>query len=237
MYRFAGKMNRLNKSPIQLAGLILVLLISACVSQPQIKLNTQNHKMVDFSGSWELDYGLSDNLEEQFYFQQLLARSEYNRRADSSRGRPVIGSGSRGNLRALFGLGQFTDSISRTLVLEIKQSEEEIEITREDDFPLTCGFYGGSAQPIEQAIGSELCGWDEHQLVFSMILPDGVNIRHRLTLSPEGEKLNVATTVRSRRSNKPFTLNRVYERFDTVEEEFECKQTLANGKSCRRISQ
>jgi hypothetical protein len=216
------------------------LLLAGCVKSHHIALESESHPQVDFTGSWQLDYRLSEDLYEKIETLQRIAISNAQSRAvpvPGSRG-PVIMVNQRpvNTIRAIFSLGQMADLMSRTTVLEIDQNSEQIEISRKDEFPLTCSFYGGTAVPIADALGTELCGWDYHQLIFRIDLPDGFIIHHRITLAPEGDKLNIATTVRSRNLPQPFTLNRVYQKFVPLPSEFECETTVSKGKSCRRAS-
>jgi len=230
-----------HKSCCGSASIVAVLLLGSCFNVQRASLESEPHPQVDFSGSWQLDYRLSEDLYAKIETLQRIAISNAQSAAASAsvghRGPAItVNNYPVNNVRAIVSLGQMADVISRTTVLEIEQSGEEIEITRKDDFPLTCSFYGGSAVPIEDALGAELCGWDYHQLVFRIDLPDGFRIHHRLTLAPEGDKLNIATTVQSRSLPQPFTLNRVYQRFVPLPSEFECETTVSKGKSCRRVS-
>ncbi len=223
--------------------LALILVLPAACTTMQHELESESHTQVDFTGSWQLDYRLSEDLYEKIEILQRIAISNAQRRAPpipgSARGRgPVFMVNNRpvNNINAIIGLGQMAEIISRTTVLEIDQNGGGIEILRKDDFPLTCSFYGGMAVPIADALGTELCGWDYHQLIFRIDLPDGFIIHHRITLAPAGDKLNIATTVQSRNLQQPFTLNRVYQRFVPLPSEFECETTVSKGKSCRKVS-
>jgi hypothetical protein len=220
--------------------LVVAWVLCACIAPPT--LEGEGNSRVDFSGHWELDYQLSEDLREKIRLLHLMARSEAEKRASG----PMMGQNNwpgpvvRGGTRpvtttaGIVGLGQLAEMISRTTQLDIEQSESRIEVNRKDDFSLTCGFYGGPARPNEDVLGSELCGWESHQMVFIIDLPNGLLVKHRLTLSPDRLRLNIATTVRSDGISNPFTLNRVYKRFQPVPEEYECEFTLQNGKVCRR---
>ena len=216
-----------------------VLLLAACAKAPRL-LDSVSHEQVDFSGSWELDYQASDDLYEKIEMLQRMAAYRAQRMPPPQMGRrgPVIMVNSRpvNSVSSIIGLGQMAELISKTTLLEIEQTNSAIEISRKDDFPLSCSFHGGAAVPIEDALGTELCGWDYHQLIFQIDLPDGFLIQHRITMAPAGDKLNIATTVQSRDLPEPFTLNRVYQRFTPLPSEFECETTVSKGKSCRRVS-
>lgn len=179
----------------------------------------------DFSGHWELNYQLSDRVMENANLLRLIAAAQARRQSGRIE-RPVL-------LLPALELIELADDISQSTVLEIEQDSAHIEIKREDEFPLTC-FFDGQWETLSDPFGSEVCGWDRHQLVFAFRLPDSLNVMQRLTLGPDGERLNVATTVRGRRASQSFTLNRVYTRFEPLDDEFECRYTLTRGKSCRR---
>ncbi len=85
---------------------------------------------------------------------------------------------------------------------------------------------------VETPFGTELCGWDGHQLIFHVSLPDGLTVRHRMTVAPDRQQLHVATTVTSTAAPAPFTLNRVYQRFEPLPSEYDCEYTLSKKKTC-----
>ncbi len=133
---------------------------------------------------------------------------------------------------SIMGLARMADMITQAQLLEIKQSEEKIAVKREGNFALTCEFHPGQFHSVETPLGTEICGWDSHQLVFRILLPEGLSIQHRMTLGPEGERLNIATTVVSDQVAYPFTLDRVYNRFTPGSQGYTCKQTLSKGMVC-----
>ena len=136
---------------------------------------------------------------------------------------------------AIVSLARLADFITTSQVIEIEQSETDILVEREDSFALSCSFHDDTPEVVTDELGSELCGWDAHQLIFVVALPEGTRINHRLTMASDGKQLHIATTV-SRGSKKSFTLNRVYYRFDPLPPEFECEYTLSRGNVCSRAS-
>jgi hypothetical protein len=218
---------------IALAGL------QACGGAPVKPLAGSNMTGADFAGSWELDLAQSDNI--QLELDQLVRelRREAERRAQArgdTRGGPVIyGAGLDG--ASIIGLAQMAEYITRSQLLEIDQSSHDIYIKREENFALTCEFHGTGSHTVKNALGQEMCGWDRHQLVFWVLLPEGLRINHRLSLGPDGERLNIATTVYSDQVAYPFTLNRVYHRFDPEADGISCEVTLTRGKVCTTESQ
>ena len=68
--------------------------------------------------------------------------------------------------------------ITQAQLLEITQDAHDIKVKREGDFALTCEFYPGQFHTEETPLGSEVCGWNAHQLVFRLLLPEGLAIQH-----------------------------------------------------------
>jgi hypothetical protein len=205
---------------------LLVSLLGAC--SREIQLSGDTPAKVDFSGSWELNYQLSESIRESAELLRLMAIVEARRASGRmDQGWPVLPS---------FELVELADSISQVTVLEIEQDPEQIEVKRGEEFPLTCTFGNPGPDATEDDLGTEVCGWYDHQLVFWFRLPDNLSITQELTLGPGGNRLNIATTVRTPGAGQTFTLNRVYTRFVPLADEFECEYTLARGKSCRRAT-
>ncbi len=220
---------------------MLALLIAGCASTSVEKkrpLQRENLKAVNFSGSWEMDYSLSDSAQEKL---DVLARDltrQAQRRAQSEgRRRPSGGEVMRNSAgpnssSSVLGLVRITDLITQSPLLEIDQDRYKISVEREEDFSWTCEFYPGEMHMVETPFGTELCGWNGHQLVFELRLPEGLSIQHIITMGAAGQKLLVATTVVSSQVSFPFSLNRVYNRFERGESGFECQETLTRGRVC-----
>jgi hypothetical protein len=122
--------------------------------------------------------------------------------------------------------------ITRSSLLEIEQADQWIRVKREETFALSCEFHPGQLHSVETPFGTEVCGWEAHQLVFRILLPEGLSIQHVMTLGPQGQRLNIATTVVSDQVSYPFTLNRVFNRFVPGSRGYRCKQTLSRGRVC-----
>ncbi|MFO7553228.1 MAG: hypothetical protein R6W80_17625 [Haliea sp.] len=217
---------------------LLVLLLAACASQEQ-RQPVASRTGVDFSGSWSLDYGQSDNIQVRLNGLVRELQREAERRAQaagSERRGPgaalMVGGSSTDSGASIIGLAQMADLVTKSQLLDIEQNSRQIRVRREGDFALDCDFHDGRPTVVETPLGSEFCGWDGHQLLFVLALPEGLSIRHRLTLGPAGQMLNIATTVSSDRVSYPFTLNRVYRRMDPEAHGFSCEQTLTRGKVC-----
>ena len=229
---------------LPVAAFIVVALCvvqSACSTPPAKQkpvLQGGNTKAVDFSGSWELDYGQSDNTQERLDSVVRELNREAERRAKGNmRQGPVGGgiviSGANANSRSsILGLVRMADMITQSSLLEIEQNPHKIRVKREADSDLTCEFYGGNLRTVETPFGTEVCGWKGHQLVFSLLLPGGLSIQHVMTRGANGQKLNIATTVVTDQVSFPFTLNRVYNRFVPGDSGYHCEMTLTRGRVC-----
>ena len=223
---------------LRFSTVLLLVSLVACGTTPSREA-TASRAGVDFGGQWSLDYGMSDNLQVSLNVLVRELQRQADRRAQAAgsdtraatAGVLLGGSGSDSG-SAIIGLAQMADLVSRSPLLDISQDLQGIRVRREDDFALDCDFHDGRPQAVETPLGRELCAWDGHQLVFVLSLPDGLGIRHRLTLGPDGQFLNIASTVSSDRVSQPFTLNRVYRRIEPGAQGFTCQQTLTRGTVC-----
>ncbi len=196
---------------------------------------------MNFSGSWELDYSQSDNSQQELDSVVRELDREAQRRAQGGiqqglvSGVSMSGAGVNSG-SSILGLARLADLITQSPLLEIAQDTHKILIKREEDFALSCEFYAGEYHRVETPFGTEACGWNAHQLVFKLLLPDGLSIQHVMTLGAAGQKLNIATTVVSDQVSFPFTLNRVYNRFQPGDGGIKCQETLTRGRVCTTAS-
>ena len=190
---------------------------------------------VDFSGSWEMDYGHSDNVDDRLrsIYAELQRAAERRARNQGSDSRSrSMGSYEGQSMTSIVALARMADYITTSQILNVEQSDIDILVEREDNFALSCTFVDDTPEPVIDELGSELCGWDAHQLVFLISMPDGLRVNHRMSLAPDGQKLHIATTVSNKSNTSPFVLNRVYYRFDAMQPDYECKYTLSKGNVC-----
>lgn len=189
-----------------------------------------NPYAIDFSGSWEMDYQLSDHASEKTRQLYNQAQSAARRAAERARN-----SGQRldpqiYNIGSIVGLGRLAEIIAQATVLTIKQNQEHVVIERNDDFSLVCDFTQLGVR--EGPMGQEGCYWNKDQLLFRIALPDGLNILHRLSLAADRSLINVATTVKIDGIRYPFTLNRVYRPFEPGAGQYQCEYTIADQTTC-----
>lgn len=210
------------------------LLLAACSGQPQIpspasQQNFADGMPADLSGSWERDYSRGDDIEGVLN-SMIRQMSRPVPEIGSRSGRPMPAP--TASIGKVVALAQLAEVITRPDVLTISQDDHEIRIARDDDFTLLCEFYDGYARPTESDYGSEVCAWHGQQLVSHLILPDGLLVSHRFTLSTDGNSLQVSTTVASNSSRTPFTVNRVFVKFEPPQSDFNCVETLSMKRVC-----
>lgn len=227
-------MNNTRTRSAPVAPLLAALMLSACAPAPVVNddmRRIQGPLPANFAGSWERDYSRGEDINGALraaWYQ--LARTL----PDQSYGRsgPVAQGPSQRDYASLMALARLAEAITRSDVLEIYQDEYEIRVEREDDFALLCSFFNGQAKPTESDFGMELCGWDGANLVSNMALPDGLQITHRFTVSANRNNLRVITTVASKHSRVPFTLERFYRRYERPTSNFNCIETLTMKRVC-----
>ncbi len=213
----------------------LFIVLTGCASSTDTPLKAENQERVDFSGHWELDYGQSDNIQARLNALVRELRRQMERQSQGNverRGAISVGGAGTNSAPSVVGLAQMADLVTQSQLLEILQSSNDIRVKREGNFALTCEFYSGESQVIENPLGTEICGWSGHQLVFRIYLPEGLSIQHVMSMGPSGERMGIATTVVSDRVSQPFTLNRVYNRYEPGQAGYVCEQTLTRGRVC-----
>jgi hypothetical protein len=220
---------------LSLALVAVTLTLSACGTEPELPAGAgRTNGSVDFSGDWEVDYSQSDNIRDRYdmMIRELQRQAERRARGGVAQSNGSASLGAVGSGESLYALARMAELITDVQLLDIEQDEIEVSVKREGSFALQCEFHAGQLHRVETPLGSELCGWDGHQLVFHVALPEGLRIIHRFTLGPEGQRLNIATTVRSQQVSYPFTINRVFNRYDPESSGIRCKQTLSRGRVC-----
>jgi len=216
--------------------LVLGLLVAACSQQPALDFTARSYQgamPADLSGSWERDYSRGDDVNGVLagLFQQLNRKAAQRIPSDPRMGTAQATLSQR-EASSLVALARLAELITRPDILTISQNSYEISIARKDDFSMLCEFYDGVAKGTTSDYGAEVCGWDGDQLVSHLILPDGLIVIHRFTLSPNKKNMRVTTTVSSSTARVPFTLNRFYMRFEPPSSEFNCIETLSMKRVC-----
>lgn len=217
-----------------------VLCLAGCGSAPQPRsVPNQPPTEVDFSGFWELDYGQSDNIQAKLDSLVRDLRKQSAQRASAAgvyqqpgAGVIISGPGGTNSGTSIVGLAQMADLVTQSQLLEIEQDSHDIKVKREEDYALTCEFFPGQYHTVETPLGKEICGWDGHQLIFKTLFPEGLTIQQVLTMGADRRRLNIATTVISDRVTSPFTVNRVYNRYQPQDDGYSCTMTISRGRVC-----
>jgi hypothetical protein len=212
---------------------IFLLLVACAPARPVIDeqmMKLDGAMPADLSGSWERDYSRGDDvnqvLRDIYYYMSRTAEE----RAYTTRPGPVRPSSK--DFEAITALARLAELITRPQVLTISQTDQEITVDRKDDFSLLCAFYDGIAKGTASDYGTEICGWDGDQLVSHLLLPDGLQVTHRFTVSGDRQQLRVVTTVSSSTARMPVTLSRFYKKFERLPPDFNCIETLSMKRVC-----
>jgi hypothetical protein len=236
----------LNKLPFSLSLTKKSVIIGFCLAfagcatkdQP-ITTENQSRAPVDFSGSWELDYELSENPNDKLRYLYEITRSQIEQQMAARRdqvrngGQPtgMASTAAINSLQGVIGLGRLAEKIAKSTVVTIEQSAEDIVVERGEDFALTCDFL--AEYQTQSVLGKEYCGWQNNQLIFQVALPEGLTVTHRLVMAENGKRLNVATTVSSSEIGQAFSLNRVFMPFEPGQGMYDCEYTLAKKRVCK----
>jgi hypothetical protein len=212
---------------------LLAVTLAACSQQPVIEAPVaqfDGEMPADFSGSWQRDYLRGDEVDavlRDLYFELSRRYSDPQLPSAVARQGP-----SKKDVDSLLALARLAELITRPDVLTIVQDAYEIRVDRKDDFSMQCAFFDGVASGIESPYGTEICGWDGEQLVSNLVLPGGLQVTHRFTISADSRQLRVATTLASSTSRVPFTLRRFYTRFERPPPNYNCVETLSMKRVC-----
>lgn len=225
--------------------LTLGLLLSAagvCAQDDLPVLDLNRPLRLDFSGSWEKDFGRSDRWEDE------LGRMLRIRQEEAARQQAGISSGagpsvSVGNINlnssrsgdSIIDLARLAEYITRQTTMTIVQDREQIRIERNGEAPLVCGLGDAATETFDSIHGREMCGWDNQQLVFIITLPEELVIQHRFSVAADGEQLRMLTSIRSG-DGAPFNLRQTFNHFDAPAESFDCVLTLSRGRVCSQTT-
>lgn len=231
---------------LSLTGLLLYATLVSLPLQaqddlPVLDLNTPLR--LDFSGSWEKDFARSDKWEDELG-RMLRIRQEQAVRQQSGSGGGGGPAVSIGNINlnssrdgaSIIDLARLAEYISRQTTMNIVQDRQQVRIERGGEAPLICGLDIGPIETFNSEHGSEICGWDQQQLVFIITLPEELVIQHRFSVAADREELRVVTSIRSG-GGAPFNLLQTFNRYDEPAESFNCVLTLSRGRVCSQTSE
>ena len=189
-------------------------------------------KPVNLSGSWEIDHARSDNIQQQFNAIARQLQREAERRAKAAERGQAVTPATPTSGRDLYALAEMAELITAPTLLDVVQTDNEVRLKRENSFALICRTDRPPPVISVTAFGEERCGWDGHQLFFDISLPDGLSIRHRISRSALADFLVVQTAVYSPVVREPFTVRKVFNRYDPAKAGYRCTQTLSKGLVC-----
>ena len=216
---------------------LMALVMAGCASDAPV-LDTTNPSFVgdmpvDLSGSWERDYARSQDvngaLNAMFQDRQRQVAQQQNSMARTG---PVSAGLSQREVNAMIDLARLIEEITRPDIITIAQDQYEIRIARKDDFAMSCSFYEGVAQGTDSQYGAEVCTWEGNDLVSHLVLPGGLIISRRYTMSPDGQQLREITTAKSSATRSPLVLHRYYLKFEAPASAFNCIETLSMKRVC-----
>lgn len=185
----------------------------------------------NFAGHWEQDYARSDRWDEELHRSVNALQREAVVRQQRGDGGPWVLGNARRQARSIMAKARLADMVTRQGAFDIVQTRDQVRIERVDDAPLICSTMSDRQQTFDSIHGSESCAWERRQLLFEVVLPEGVSIQHRFSLDPDGDTLSVLTRVSSRNA-PPFDLRQFYQRYDPSAASYRCVQTLSQGQIC-----
>ena len=215
-----------------------VFILQGCANSPPAKPSPQPSgppEVANFAGYWEKNYQLSDDFNTEFnlFMYDVRRRSVQQTGQGTNSALGGLNTAS-GNMDSIIGLARFTEEITRMPLLTIAQDRSRVRIEREDDFNLSCEFFNQAFVSTENPFGRETCGWRGNQLLFQINFADGLAIFHQVTLGPEGQELNITTTVSSSQVSTPLTISNYYRRYTPAETGIDCVLTLTRNNVCTR---
>jgi hypothetical protein len=220
---------------MQLPRIFALCLFAVACAQQQPVIEPEMMRIdgalpADFSGSWQRDYALDDDVNAVLRVAyDRLNRSAADQQYSRAPSGPVV---SQKDASSLLAIARLAELITRPDELTISQNDREIFVERKDDYSILCAFHDGVAKAASSQYGAEICGWDGNNLVSNLVLPDGLQVTHRFTISPDGKQLRVVTTVASSTSRLPFSLRRFYTKFSRPSSGFNCIETLSMKRVC-----
>lgn len=248
LIKVAKRAPKLGRGSNPFASILAVFCVTLSISAfgqdslPQLDLDLPLR--LDFSGSWEKDFGRSDNWEDELsrtlrIRQESAIRQQSSPGSTRSRSIPPISIGNlnlprrRGRGANIVDLARLAEYISRQSTINIVQTRDEISIERNGEAALICGVEYDLQQTFANEHGVEVCAWEGQQLIFQIMLPDDLVIMHRFTVSSNQLVLNLLTSIYSK-GGEPFNLIQAFNKYQAPREEFNCIQTLSRGQVCNQ---
>jgi len=131
-------------------------------------------------------------------------------------------------------LARFAELISRHNDIYISQTDDEVRISRDGEADLVCHTEDQFVYSQSGDLGSEACGWAGDQLIFRINLPGDVSVLYRFSFSDDRNDLNLQKRVSSGQY-MAFDLEEFFTRYEAVNQDYECVQTLTRARVCSRV--
>ena len=203
--------------------------LASCASEPPPPASS-SEPIVNFAGHWEVDYARSDSTQTQLNASFREVQRELRRQQEAvERGSAYQGS-RIGNLDTLVALAKMAELVTDADLLQVEQDARHVRIERENNFALSCDLDGPESVPSQ--LGAEQCWWDGGQLHFAVLMPDGLSIHHRFTLSADAISLAQRTHLRAPGVARGLEVVRIFSRFDPSNRGYRCTETLSKGRVC-----
>ena len=223
-------------------GLLAVLAGAAAAQDDLPRLDLDTPLRLNFAGSWEKDFARSDSWEDELNRMMRMRQEQAatQRSGVGTLGGPAVSLGNI-NLRpgrrgaSIVDLARLAEYISRQTTMEIQQDRDQVRIERRGEAPLVCSLEDGPTESFSSAHGTEVCGWDQQQLVFRINLPDQLVVMHRFSVSSDNSVLRLVTSISSRGS-APFNLIQAFNRYQAPPDALNCILTLSRGRVCSQVT-
>ena len=214
---------------IRLSGCVLMVTLSVTGCLNSGPPPVEHHpRVVDFSGSWEVDFGRSDDPRQQLLLLFDRMAERVSLQADS-RSRYEI----RQMQEDLSGIFQLAEEMTRSTAINIDQSRGYVEVRRNEDFALVCDFSSRETSRRLIGPGVEYCGFDETgQLVFVVRLREGLTVTNRFVMAHDRSRISMITSLGHSRLPYPVTLRRMFMPYEEGESAWKCEFTLAKKTTC-----
>lgn len=215
--------------PLRIGTALLALLLCTVSLAADEPGRPTNPVRPNFAGSWEKDFARSDKWEDEL--QRTIDQLNRDMQRQSTDAGGYSMSGSRRRAGNIIANARLAELISRQTIMQITQTGGEARIERQGDAALICSTSNSLDDTFDSVHGTEYCGWDRQQLVFEIMLTEGVIIEHRFSLDPDGQTISMLTSVYDHNST-PFNLITFFNRYEAPPEGFNCVQTLSRGQVC-----
>ena len=219
-----------------MSALALAACLTACSQTAQQSRDPAAAAPVDFSGHWELNFAQSDNVQAQMntLVRNLRKQAEREAARRGERGRPgiVLGGSGTDSAPSIVGLARMAELITDSQLFDVEQSRTQIQVKREGNFALTCDFLRQATSVRDLGVGGRPVAGMAHSSCSVSRCPRGCRYD---TVSASRHPGNSSVSIPpffSDRVSSPFSVQRVYNRFEPGTRGYRCEMTLTRGRVC-----